>query len=217
MPYGGSASHLLVAAKQGDEPVVCIVPRSQAGIRGTDLATTGWDKQQNISLGQVAVGAGDILGDSGEAVLESALTMGAAMQCLVLCGMAQRVLEMTLDYAKIRVQFGRPIGSFQAVQHHLANMAVDADTSRTVSYQLAQRITSGEPHRFEASAAKAYVATACNRVLSTGHQVHGGIGVISDHPMQRYFLRAKPLETLLGDIAFHTRRVSDALPDLTQA
>lgn len=210
VPYAGSATHLLVAAKDGGgRTVVCIVRRRQAGVTAAPLRTAGWDKQDVVTLDGAAVE--EVIAD-GEAALEQALVLGTAMQCMVMAGMAQRVLEMTRDYAKSRVQFGRPIGNFQAVQHHLANMAVDTDISRAMAYQLAQRIAEGKEYALEASLAKAFVAQAAARVMDTGHQVHGGIGLITDHAMQMYFLRLKPLTNLLGDADFHLRRVERAMP-----
>ena len=209
VPYAGSATHLLVGAQEGGRCVVCIVPRRQSAITVAPLRTAGWDKQDVVTLDGAVVE--EVL-PHGEAVLEQAIALGAAMQCMLMAGMAQRVLEMTRDYAKSRVQFGRPIGNFQAVQHHLADMAVDTDISRAMSYQLAQRIAEGKDYALEASLAKVFVAQAAARVMDTGHQVHGGIGLITDHAMQMYFLRVKPLVNLLGDVDFHLRRVERALP-----
>jgi len=215
VPCGSYATHYLVAAKTPEGKVaVTIVPRVQASVSAKALATTGWDNQANVDFRATPVAKGDLLPGDGAAILERAIQLGAAMQSLFMSGMAQRALEFTRDYAKVRVQFGRPIGSFQAVQHHLANMASDADISRNTAYRLAERIVQGGDIAFEASAAKAWCAPACMRVMQTGHQVHGGIGVITDHAMQMYFLRMKPLETLLGDADFHTKRVGARLMDL---
>jgi alkylation response protein AidB-like acyl-CoA dehydrogenase len=215
VPSGSQATHYLVVASGPDrKTVLAIVPRQQPAVAVRALSTTGRDNQAVVEFKQTPVSPGDLLPGDGAAILERALQLGAAMQCLYMSGMAQRALEITRDYAKVRVQFGRPIGSFQAVQHHLANMAADTDISRNLAYRLAERIAAGQDVAFEASAAKAWCAPACMRVMQTGHQVHGGIGVITDHAMQMYFLRMKPFEVLLGDADFHTKRVGARLMDL---
>ena len=215
VPSGSYATHYLVAMKTPEKkPALAIVPREQPSVTATALATTGWDNQAIVEFKETPLANDDILPADGGLVLQRALQLGVAMQCLYMSGMAQRALEITRDYAKVRVQFGRPIGSFQAVQHHVANMAADTDISRNVSYRLAERIAVGGDIAFDASAAKAWCAPACMRVMQTGHQVHGGIGVITDHPMQMYFLRMKPLEMLLGDADFHTRQVAGRLKGL---
>ena len=215
VPCGSYATHYLVAAKTPEKKLaVAIVPREQPSVAARALATTGWDNQAIVDFKDTPLGNADLLPADGAAVLQRALHLGVAMQCLYMSGMAQRALEITRDYAKVRVQFGRPIGSFQAVQHHLANMAADTDISRNVSYRLAERIAVDGDIAFDAPAAKAWCAPACMRVMQTGHQVHGGIGVITDHAMQMYFLRMKPLEMLLGDADFHTRLVAGRLKGL---
>ena len=216
VPCGSYATHYLVAAKTKSGIGIYVVSREQATVSTKPLSTTGWDNQANVDFKKTHVSKDDVFSTDGATVLERAVQLGAAMQCVVMSGMAQRATEITGDYAKIRVQFGRPIGSFQAVQHHLANMAVDTDISRNMAYRVAERITNGEDVRFDASAAKAFCGPACMRVMKTGHQVHGGIGVINDHAMQMFFLRMKPLEMLLGDCDFHTHRISDRLMDLVK-
>ena len=112
-------------------------------------------------------------------------------------------LEMTLDYVKNRYQFGRPIASFQAVQHHCANMKIDVDGARLITYQAAWRLGQDLPCRKQIGVAKAFTSEAYRRVTALGHQIHGGIGFTTDHDMQLYFRRAKAAELAYGDAAFY--------------
>ena len=113
------------------------------------------------------------------------------------------VLEMTVDYVKERAQFGRPVGSFQAVQHHCANMATDVEGSRYLTYQAAWRLSEGLPAEREVAMAKAWVSEAYRRVCALGHQCHGAIGFTKEHNLQLYTRRAKVQELSYGDVNWH--------------
>jgi alkylation response protein AidB-like acyl-CoA dehydrogenase len=126
-------------------------------------------------------------------------------------GGAQQVLEMTVDYAKERVQFDHPIGSFQAVQHHCANMAIYVDGARYLAYQAAWKLSEGLPCDMEVAAAKAWASDAYRRVCSLGHQVHGAIGFTLDHDMQLYSRRSKAAEVVFGDADFHREAIARVL------
>jgi len=126
-------------------------------------------------------------------------------------GAAQQVLEMSVNYAKERVQFGRPIGSFQAIQHHCANMAVDVEGARFITYRAAWLLSQGLPCTKEIAMAKAWVNEASRRVALLGHQVHGAIGYTWDHDMQLYSRRLRSAEVVFGDADFHRERIARSL------
>jgi 3-oxocholest-4-en-26-oyl-CoA dehydrogenase beta subunit len=113
--------------------------------------------------------------------------------------------------SKQRVQFGKPTGSFQAVQHHCANMATDLEGSRFITYEAASMLCENMPCAKEVAMAKAWVSDAYRRVVILRHQVHGGIGFTKDHDMQLYFHRAKAAEILFGDGDYHREKVAQAL------
>jgi alkylation response protein AidB-like acyl-CoA dehydrogenase len=112
-----------------------------------------------------------------------------------------------VEYVKQRTQFGRPIGSFQAVQHHCANMATDAEGSRNIVYQAAWTVSGSGPAVREVSMAKAWVGEAYQRVCATAHQCHGAIGFTKEHDLQLYTRRAKVQELTYGDAHFHKELV----------
>ena len=123
-------------------------------------------------------------------------------------GGAQQVLEMTLEYAKERTAFGHPIGAFQSIQHRCADMSVDVESSRYVTYQAAWRLNEGLPATKEVAIAKAWVNQAFRRVVTSAHQVHGAIGFTEDHILHFYTKRARAHEFSFGDVDFHLDKLA---------
>jgi alkylation response protein AidB-like acyl-CoA dehydrogenase len=118
---------------------------------------------------------------------------------------------MTVAYAKERKQFGRPIGCFQAVQHHCADMVVDVDGSRFITYQAAWKIAGGLPSSMEAAMAKAWTSAASRRVTSLAHQIHGAISFTEEVDVHLYYRRAKAGEIAFGDADYHLEKVARQL------
>jgi alkylation response protein AidB-like acyl-CoA dehydrogenase len=119
-------------------------------------------------------------------------------------GGAQRVLELAVQYAKDRVQFGRPIGSFQAIKHRCADMLVEVESARSAMYYAAWAAGAGDPELpAVASLAKSYCSEAYFHAAAQNIQIHGGIGFTWEHPAHLYFKRAKSSELLFGDPAYH--------------
>ncbi|MGO9854149.1 MAG: acyl-CoA dehydrogenase family protein [Acidimicrobiales bacterium] len=146
--------------------------------------------------------------DAAELLLDRAATLAGAE----MLGAADRVLAMTVDYAKERVQFGKPIGSFQAVKHMLADALVDVEGMRSTVYYAAWCAAAGEADRsLAASMAKAWCSDASRRVMAAGLQVHGGIGFTWEHDMHLYVKRAQLDQVSYGDAAFHRDRIAAIL------
>ena len=124
-------------------------------------------------------------------------------KCAEMVGGAQKVLEITTSYAKKREQFGQVIGSFQAVQHHCANMLIDIDGGKYITYQAAWMLSEGIPCDREVAVAKAWVNEAYKRVVTLGHEILGGVGYMAEHDMTLYSRRAKAAEFAFGDAKFH--------------
>jgi alkylation response protein AidB-like acyl-CoA dehydrogenase len=119
------------------------------------------------------------------------------------------VLETTVDYVKVREQFGRPIGSFQAVKHKLADMLVQLESARSAAYYAVSAVEAGSADLpMAASIAKTYCSTAYFHIASQGIQLHGGIGFTWEHPAHLYFKRAKGSEILLGSPAHHRELIA---------
>jgi alkylation response protein AidB-like acyl-CoA dehydrogenase len=154
----------------------------------------------------------------GEELVDGLLDQAAVMASAALLGGADHVLQMTVDYAKERVQFGRPIGSFQAVKHRCADMLVDVEGMRSTAYNAAWSvgIRSADAH-LAASTAKAWCADAAHRVMASGLQVHGGIGFTWEHDLHIFLKRAQLDERSFGDAAFHRERLARLLRSRVEA
>ncbi len=136
---------------------------------------------------------------------------GAAVACAEMVGGAQAVLDATVEYATQREQFGRPIGSFQAVQHHCANMAIDVLGSRFIAYEAIWRLGRGLDASVEVAVAKSWVSEAYQRVCSLGHQVHGAIGFTAEHDLHFHTRHALASALAFGDADTHTERLAHLL------
>ena len=211
VPDAQAADLLLVAARTGGggDPeqgiTLFLVPADQAGITVNQLNTIASDRQCEVLFSQVEVPADALLGPVGQGwpIIQRCLQRAIAGKCIEMLGGADAVLEMTVEYAKQRTQFGRPVGSFQAVQHHCANMATDVEGCRQIAYQAAWRVSEGLPAQREVAMAKAWVSGAYQRVCSTAHQCHGAIGFTKEHNLQLYTRRAKVQELSYGDVNWH--------------
>ncbi len=146
-----------------------------------------------------------------------ALNIATVALCAEMVGGMQWVLDTTVEYAKTRQQFGRPIGSFQAVQHQCADMVLLTESARSATYYAAWALTENDPSApLATSVAKAYCSDAFREVGNRGIQVHGGIGFTWEHDLHLYYRRAKSSETLFGDATFHRERIASFVVDESQ-
>jgi len=203
--------------KEGASPeegiTLFLVDAKSPGIATTLLKTIAGDKLCELVFDNVRVPKKTILGelDKGWPVMEKILEKATVALCAQMVGGAEATLEMSVNYAKERVQFGRPIGTFQAIQHHCANMVTDVDGSKYIMYEAAWKVSEGLPATMEVSMAKAWVTEAYQRVTLLGHQIHGGIGFTEEHDMPLYFKRAKAAESTFGDADWHREVVAKQL------
>ncbi|MSQ34082.1 MAG: acyl-CoA dehydrogenase [Dehalococcoidia bacterium] len=190
-----------------------LVEGNAPGVRQTALKTIASDRQSEVVFRNVRVSKTAVLGEvnKGWQVLEKALQYAAAAEAARMVGMAQQSLDMSVDYAKNRVQFGRPIGSFQAIQHKCADMVTNVDGARYITYLAAWKLTEGEDAALEVSMAKAWCSDALRQVSAQAQQIHGGIGFTKEYDLQLYFRRIKAAEIHYGDADFHRERVAQLL------
>ncbi len=216
VPNAHVSDYLVVAARTGDadENVsLFILPANTPGVSQTLLKTIASDRQSEVTFEGVRVPGSALLGElnGGWPTIARVVQWGAVGKCAEMVGNGQKVLDMTVEFVKQRIQFGRPIGSFQAIQHHCANMATDVEGSRYITSQAAWRLSEGLPAESEVAMAKAWVSDAVRRVCATGHQCHGAIGFTKEHSMQLYSRRAKAAELAFGDSREHLERVAEAI------
>jgi alkylation response protein AidB-like acyl-CoA dehydrogenase len=213
-----TADVIVVAARtsSGKDPEdgvsLFLVPKGTPGLTVTLLPTMDQTRKLcEVGFANVSVGADALMGQAGAgwAPLSRVLDCATVALCAEMCGGAQKVLEMTVEYAKIRQAFGRPIGSYQGVKHKAADMLVDVENSKSITYYAAWAMDEGVPEGpLAVSMAKAYVSDAYRRVAGAGIQLHGGIGFTWEHDLHLYFKRAKGSEFTFGDATWHRERVA---------
>jgi len=206
---------LVVAATGGRVPVVAVVPRDAAGLAVTPTAMTDATRcVDSLALRAVPVPDADVLatGDGARRLLAALANRAAAALAADSAGNARRVLDMTVGYAREREQFGRPIGSFQAVKHQAADMLVGVETA-AVLVDEALRQAAEDPAGCDVavSMAKEYGCGRAAANAGTALQLHGGIGYTWEHDLHIHFKRATLNAFLFGDARWHRRRVARAL------
>jgi alkylation response protein AidB-like acyl-CoA dehydrogenase len=154
-----------------------------------------------------------VLGEVGRGweIVRKVIERAAALKCCDTVGVLQRVLGMTLDYSKERKQFDKPIGSFQVIQHYLAEIATDVDGARFSAYQAAWRLSEGKPCVREIAIAKTFAADAFERIITKSHQIFGAIGVSIDHDLHFYTTRGKAAMLSYGDSDYWREFVAQSM------
>lgn len=200
------SDHIICVARAGpnSDLVYAVVPGRLAGLRVTPQRTMAGDVLCQVDFDRVAVAPEDVLSRRGDASqLESLVQRAGLGLCAQIVGGCQRALEKAVDYARQRVQFGRPIGSFQAIQHHCANALVDVECARFLTYKASWMVANSAPCSKEASMAKGWVSQAGVRATVLCQQVNGGVGLTRDSDMQLYYRKVRAYSSYLGTPGFH--------------
>jgi alkylation response protein AidB-like acyl-CoA dehydrogenase len=218
VPDAHLADVLVVAARTRDGASLedgvslFLVPKGAGGVSVSVLPTIDETRKLcEVRFEDVALGREALLGEAhqGWAPLARVLDRAIVALCAEMCGGAQRVLDMTAEYAKIRIAFGKPIGSYQGVKHKAADMLVDLENARSLTYYAAWALDEAPQEApLAVSMAKACASDAYRKVAGAGIQLHGGIGFTWEHDLQLYFKRARASEVAFGDAAWHRERVA---------
>jgi alkylation response protein AidB-like acyl-CoA dehydrogenase len=210
VPFAHVAGLILVVARtsSGDDgTTVFALPGDAAGLTQTpNVEMDHTTRTSTLTLDGVSVPADAVIGqiDRGWEVVGPTLQRAAVGAAAEMLGAARRCMEMSIEYAKVRHQFGQPIGAFQAIKHACAEMLLEVENSHAATYYAAWALDAGSPDAALAvSAAKAYVGDASRKVCGSSIQVHGGIGFTWEYDLHLYVKRAKHLEPLYGDADFH--------------
>jgi alkylation response protein AidB-like acyl-CoA dehydrogenase len=221
VPDAHVADIIVCAARTSDGVTLLLVERQQPGVSTRLLKTMDQTRRLcEVTFDKVRVGAEAVLGTPGIGwvALARIIDRAKVALCAEMCGGAQKVLDMTVEYAKIREQFGRPIGSFQAIQHKCADMLVQVESAKSATYYAAWAVANDVPEApLAAAMAKAYCSDAYRKVSAEGIQVHGGIGFTWEHDMHIYFKRAKGSEVTYGDATWNRELVAQYTLDVPQA
>ena len=209
---GAAADLILVAAATDEGPGLFAVDPRAPGCHTIALETLDMTRRQaNVTFDSASA---QLIGSAGAAgaYVQAALNAGLAALAAEQVGGARRLLEMSVEYAKVREQFGRPIGSFQAIKHKCADMLVEVESSTSAAYAAGAAIEEDSSEAaLLASLAKAYCSEAYCHVAAENIQIHGGIGFTWEHPAHLYFRRAKSTEMLLGTPTYHRERMLEEL------
>jgi alkylation response protein AidB-like acyl-CoA dehydrogenase len=212
VPWAHVADAVLIPARAPEGLSLFLVDPRAPGVTlspmvGIDLASR-WSEMR---LKDVTVKADAVVGRPGTAgpLLEALLRRAAVCASAEMLGAARRCLDLSVEYAKVREQFGQPIGSFQAIRHRCAEMLMAAENSHSAVYYAAWALTAGaEDAAVAASICKAYVSEAARQVSGDAIQVHGGIGFTWEYDLHLYVKRAKALEPLFGDAEYHRELIA---------
>jgi alkylation response protein AidB-like acyl-CoA dehydrogenase len=207
---GHVAHTLLVAARTEDDRLGLF--RVDAPAEGlTRTLVPSLDTTRKLATVELAATPARLVSRGDQtANVERALALTVCALAAEQVGGAQRCLEMATEYAKARLQFGRPIGSYQAIKHKCADMLVAVEFAKSAAYSACTAAAENSADLLEAAAlAKAYCSEAYFEVAAENIQVHGGMGFTWEHPAHLYFKRAKASDLLLGDSAYHRERLAD--------
>ena len=217
VPFAHVADLILVAARttESNDPSHGItIFALDTDVEGLTVEPTATIDQTNkvstLTLENVRVGSESVVGqvDGGWKILEIVLRRAAVAAAAVMLGAARKSMEMSVEYAKVREQFGQPIGSFQAIKHACAEMLVEVENAHGATYYAAWAVDAAAPDAgLAASVAKSYVGDAARKVCGSAIQVHGGIGFTWEYDLHLYFKHAKFLEALFGDAEHHRELV----------
>jgi alkylation response protein AidB-like acyl-CoA dehydrogenase len=212
VPWPHVADIMLVSARAPEGLTLFVVEPASARKLGLSMMTAMdlTTRLGTVTLDGILVEEEAVLGRPGGAgpLLEAVLQRGAVAAAAEMLGAARRCLDMAVSYAKVREQFGQPIGSFQAIRHKCAEMLLEVENSHAATYYAAWALDAGaEDAALAASVAKAYVNDASRKVCGEAIQVHGGIGFTWEYDLHLYFKRAKALEVQYGDADFHRELV----------
>ncbi|MFN7951663.1 MAG: acyl-CoA dehydrogenase family protein [bacterium] len=222
---GHSADLLIVAAREPrsagiDGIRLFLVPATSTGVERTWLPTLDQTRRlARIRLDDVVVPRDALMGGAGSCwhALERVLDLASIALAAEQVGGADRCLDLAVDYAKVRVQFGRPIGSFQAIKHKCADMLLRVESARSAVRYAAQvaaqagTAASDEEVASAAAMARAYASDSYAACAAEALQIHGGIGFTWEHDVHLFFKRARSSATLLGDASFHRERIARAI------
>jgi alkylation response protein AidB-like acyl-CoA dehydrogenase len=211
VPYAPSAqAFLMQAAGAGGEPVLCVVAADAAGLSHTTASNVDGSTSSELVLRDVPVDESRLVARANRARelaerVQEALLLGTSA---LLVGVASAALDMTVEYIKLRQQFGKPLGSFQALQHRVADRFVDIELNRSLVYRVSSAWDSGQAHPAMMSAAKARSSRCALDTTRTALQFHGAIGYTDEHDIGLYYKRAIVLAALYGNESNHTTRFS---------
>ena len=210
VPFASSCDIVLVTARTDDGTNIVVVDPKQAAVTIRRQEDGGGEPVYEVSFDDAVADAAEIIAtpDTAPALLDRMLDRASVVALASVIGGAERALELSVEHAKTREQFGQPIGAFQAVAHRCVDMLTDLDACRMLCYQAAAALDAERVADLELGAAQGYATEALRRIYINAHQVHGAIGFSMEHDLQLYSRRAKVFELSYGGATRHRERVA---------
>ncbi len=223
VPHANNANYLLTLARTGKEKgedglSLFLLDCSQPGVQASFMPSIGSDELYEVEFNGVSVDRSSMLAAEGEGweAAQNIIQYATALQTIEMSGLLQRAVDVTSEYVKERKQFGRAIGTFQAVQHRLSDMLTIVEGGRLTAYHAIWKLNEGLDAEKEVATAKAYISKEGQNVLVGAHQLHGGMGIDLDYPLQYCFRRFKSKQVELGSSAIHLQTIAKDLPEGTK-
>ncbi|MFF5994599.1 acyl-CoA dehydrogenase family protein [Lysinibacillus sp. KU-BSD001] len=220
VPFAKSVDKLFVIARTDQKAIgtkegltVFLVDTATQGIEVKDIPTISADGLCEVRFHEVKVSAAQIVGNVGDGfdVASDMLTFATALKCIEMTGVLSRTVDITADYVKERHQFNVPIGSFQSVQHRLADMFTIVEGGRLAAFHAFSRLVEGKDAKKEVAIAKAWLSQEGQKVVTGAHQLHGGMGIDYDYPLQFCFRRFKGQQLEFGTPEMHLQNLGQWL------
>jgi alkylation response protein AidB-like acyl-CoA dehydrogenase len=207
------ADELIVVVRGGNGLTLLLVERNTPGVTLYPMTTMSGEKQFEVAFKDLEIRPDMLLSPAGQGwdLLAPALLIGALARSAEMVGCSQRILDMCVEYAKVREQSGQPIGVFQAIQHHCANLLRNVEGSRYILYNAAWRMQTGLACDADVAMAKSFASEACLEVARLGHQIHGAIGYCEEHPLHLFHKRIHAASLDFGDASLHLETVAQSL------
>lgn len=220
VPFAKSVDKLFVVARTNQAAIgteegltVFLVDTASQGIEVKDIPTISSDGLCEVRFNQVEVSADQIIGEVGNGfnVASEMITFATALKSVEMTGVLSRAVEITADYVKERHQFNVPIGSFQSVQHRMSDMFTIVEGGRLAAFHAFSRLVEGKEARNEVAIAKAWLSLEGQKVVTGAHQLHGGMGIDYDYPLQFCYRRFKGQQLEFGTSEIHLRNLGEWL------
>jgi len=207
------ADLLVVVVREDDALSLITIPSTRPGVTRLPLASISGEKIFEVVFDDVEIGADDRFGPPGQGaqLLTPALQAGALARTAEMVGGAARIFDLAVEHARTRVQGGRPIGSYQAIQHACADLVRDVDTARGLLYVAAWKMAEGLPADPDVAIAKAHASEVCLAVARRAHQIFGAMGYCEEHPLHLIHKRIQAAALDYGDAASHLETVARAI------
>lgn len=219
VPYADVADYLLVVARtaKGRVPekglTFFIVDAKRPGVSIETIPTLTGERQCKVTFKDVKISKENILGKAGQGwdMVEHIMRKAAVLKCAEVSGACQAVMDMSNTYAKERLQFGKPIGSFQVIQHKLVDMLIDVEGLQYLVYQAAWLLSTGAPCDLQIAMTKAKANEVYRSVALSAVKIHGAIGFTMDHDIGLYYRRVLGTASSLGDTDFHLEKIASSI------